>query len=229
MGSEKLEDNSPPVSSDEESGEIELNSISIKSKKDFKNINMEQIYETSLDFKKYPRKLGYKTVHNLVWTTFFTEQNYYSSVFDIISSYIKAQKVLYLEARSYSVFYLNCLMLPAIFLSSLASVLSLAIENYTYGGVILAGVNAFNSFLLAVINYSKLDAASEAHKTSAHQYDKLQSMCEFTSGKILLLPGCIKKIQVTMMMMMKLIIYLKMNQKIFLELIKKKIKILMKN
>ena len=193
MGSEKLEDNSPPVSSDEESAEIELNSISIKSKKDFKNINMEQIYETSLDFKKYPRKLGYKTVHNLVWTTFFTEQNYYSSVFDIISSYIKAQKVLYLEARSYSVFYLNCLMLPAIFLSSLASVLSLAIENYTYGGVILAGVNAFNSFLLAVINYSKLDAASEAHKTSAHQYDKLQSMCEFTSGKILLLPGCIKK------------------------------------
>ena len=47
-------------------------------------------------------------------------------------------------------------------------------------------------FLLSVLNYSKLDAASEAHKTSAHQYDKLQSMCEFTSGKILLLPGTLK-------------------------------------
>tara|TARA_B110000902_G_C14088384_1_gene505855 strand:+ start:89 stop:835 length:747 start_codon:yes stop_codon:yes gene_type:complete len=83
-------------------------------------------------------------------------------------------------------------MLPAIFLSSLASVLSLAIENYTYGGVILATVNAFNSFILAVINYSKLDAASEAHKSTANQYDKLQSICEFTSGKILLLPGSLK-------------------------------------
>tara|TARA_B110000977_G_C10916307_1_gene431264 strand:- start:184 stop:867 length:684 start_codon:yes stop_codon:yes gene_type:complete len=83
-------------------------------------------------------------------------------------------------------------MLPAIFLSSLASVLSLSIDNYTYGGVILASVNAFNAFLLSVLNYSKLDAASEAHKTSAHQYDKLQSMCEFTSGKILLLPGTLK-------------------------------------
>jgi hypothetical protein len=31
-----------------------------------------------------------------------------------------------------------------------------------------------------------LDAASEAHKISAHQYDKLQSSVEFTSGKILL-------------------------------------------
>jgi hypothetical protein len=31
-----------------------------------------------------------------------------------------------------------------------------------------------------------LDATSEAHKISAHQYDKLQSSVEFTSGKILL-------------------------------------------
>ena len=37
----------------------------------------------------------------------------------------------------------------------------------------------------------KLDAQSEAHKTSAHQYDKLQSMCEFSSGYFLMfaVPG----------------------------------------
>ena len=150
---------------------------------------MDHFIETTLQIEEYPKKLGFKTVHDIIYTTFFSKQDYFSSVFDIISSYIKAQKVLYLEGRSYNVFYLNCLMLPAIFLSSLASVLSLAIENYAYGGVILATVNAVNSFILSVINYSKLDAASEAHKTSAHQYDKLQSMCEFTSGKILLLPG----------------------------------------
>ena len=32
----------------------------------------------------------------------------------------------------------------------------------------------------------KLDAASEAHKISSHQYDKLQSSVEFTSGSVLL-------------------------------------------
>lgn len=160
--------------------------------------NIDKIYnknfiEASLEIDDYPKKLGYKTVKDIIYTTFFSKEEYYSSVFDIISSYIKAQKVLYLEGRNHALFYLNSLMLPAIFLSSLASVLSLAIESYQYGGVILASVNAFNSFLLAVINYSKLDAASEAHKISAHQYDKLQSICEFTSGKILLLPGSIEK------------------------------------
>ena len=178
--------------SDNELSDIEIMSNKSFAKINIKNYEVENFIETSLNLDDYPRKLGYKTVHNIVWTTFFTQQNYYSSVFDIISSYLKAQKILYLEARSYSVFYLNCLMLPAIFLSSLASVLSLAIENYTYGGVILATVNAFNSFILAVINYSKLDAASEAHKSTANQYDKLQSICEFTSGKILLLPGSLK-------------------------------------
>ena len=43
-------------------------------------------------------------------------------------------------------------------------------------------LNAWISFLLAVVSYMKLDAQAEAHKISAHQYDKLQSVCEFSSG-----------------------------------------------
>jgi hypothetical protein len=42
------------------------------------------------------------------------------------------------------------------------------------------------SFLLALVNYLKLDATSEGHKISAHQYDKLQTSIEFLSGTTLL-------------------------------------------
>lgn len=54
------------------------------------------------------------------------------------------------------------------------------------GGNLISGINAGISFLLSIITYLKLDAQSEAHKTSSHQYDKLQSICEFTSGNLLL-------------------------------------------
>jgi len=37
-----------------------------------------------------------------------------------------------------------------------------------------------------LVSYFKFDAAAESHKMSAHQYDKLQSTVEFTSGTILL-------------------------------------------
>ena len=78
-------------------------------------------------------------------------------------------------------------MLPAIFLTGLASIGQEQLSSLTNkSSFILACVNAFIAFLLAIINYLKLDAISEAHKISSHQYDKLQSYVEFQSGQILL-------------------------------------------
>ena len=77
-------------------------------------------------------------------------------------------------------------MLPAILASSFVSVVQTSIKNIQYGDVILGAISAIVAFLLAIINYLKLDAASEAHKISSHQYDKLQTQIEFLSGNTLL-------------------------------------------
>ena len=129
---------------------------------------------------------SYANVKKNIDETYSEKNNNYSSAMDILASYVKGQKIIYMEANYHCGQRLNHLMFPAIFISSLASVLSMTVESFTWGAVLLASVNAFNSFLLSVVNYMKLDAASEAHKISAHQYDKLQSMCEFSSGRYLL-------------------------------------------
>ena len=77
-------------------------------------------------------------------------------------------------------------MRPAIFVSSLATLVSIALDQIPWSPYVVSSLNAFISFLLAVVSYMKLDAQSEAHKTSAHQYDKLQSVCEFSSGYFLM-------------------------------------------
>lgn len=111
----------------------------------------------------------------------------YSSSLDILASYIKGQKIIYMESRNYTANLLNKLMLPAIFFSAACSVLTQGIDqNIYYGTIIISSINALVALLLSVINYLKLDAASEAHKISAHQYDKLQSFVEFSSGQVLL-------------------------------------------
>lgn len=111
----------------------------------------------------------------------------YSSAMDILASYLKGQKIIYMEARSHSITLLNVLMLPSIFLTSLASIGQEQLANITNNSsFILAALNAFIAFLLAIINYLKLDAVSEAHKIASHKYDKLQSYVEFQSGQILL-------------------------------------------
>jgi hypothetical protein len=108
-----------------------------------------------------------------------------SNSLDILAIFLKSEKILYTEAKSYCEQQLNFLMMPAIFISALTTVLTMALSSYVYGDIIIASLTAVNSFLLAIISYLKLDAKSEAHKTSAYQFDKLQSKCEFGSGRVI--------------------------------------------
>lgn len=135
--------------------------------------------------KKFPR-VSYLEVRDQINHLYFDDNEYYSSSMDILATYVRGQKILYMESKYFSNVRLNYLMLPAIFLSSLATVFSLAFDIFTWGPYVNSGLNAFISFLLAVVSYMKLDAQAEAHKISAHQYDKLQSVCEFSSGYLLM-------------------------------------------
>jgi len=141
-----------------------------------------------LDILTYPSLIKYETVEDSLETMFDEEEEFLSSAMDILSSFVKGQKIIYMESKFYCESQLNMLMLPSIFFSSLAAVASAGIDTtiYEWGTTFMSGLNAFIAFLLAIINYKKLDAKAEAHKTAAHQYDKLQSLCEFTSGWFLL-------------------------------------------
>ena len=144
-----------------------------------------ELEEDSCKMIKY-KKITYTQVYNSLTKLYFNECEYYSSAMDILASYVRGQKLIYMESHNYRTNQLNQLMLPAIFLSSLATVISVGFDTFAWGAYALSGLNAFISFLLAVVSYMKLDAQAEAHKISAHQYDKLQSMCEFSSGYYLM-------------------------------------------
>lgn len=113
-----------------------------------------------------------------------TDDQFLSISLDILAIFLKSQKILYTEAKTYCEQQLNFLMMPAIFISALTTVLSMALERFSFGAILIASLTAVNSFILAIISYLKLDAKSEAHKTSAYQFDKLQSKCEFGSGRV---------------------------------------------
>ena len=130
----------------------------------------------------YYKKLTYNDVRDYINKSY--EQDIvhrYSSALDILASYIKGQKTIYMETRTHIVIMLNFLMFPALFISGLITV----VQGYV-GPYILSALSALVTFLLAVINYCKLEGAAEAHKTSSYQYDKLQSFIEFQSGQVLL-------------------------------------------
>lgn len=110
----------------------------------------------------------------------------YSSALDILASYIKYHVIIYTEASYYCNFKLNLFMVPAILFSTVCSVITGVTHNRDNMAIVVASLNGFIAFLLAIINYLKLDASAEAHKISAYQYSKLKNYIEFSSGEILL-------------------------------------------
>lgn len=113
----------------------------------------------------------------------------YSCALDILASYLKGQKILYNESKNLYFYYLNCLMIPCIILSSLSTVLAQTKFGGSfdrYHNFILCVINAVITCLLTCLNYLKLDAGSESFKICATQYEKLEKECVFTSGETFL-------------------------------------------
>jgi hypothetical protein len=77
-------------------------------------------------------------------------------------------------------------MFPCIFLSTICSAFSVFSQNSPRGYLFVSAINAIISFLLAIVNYLKLDAAAEAHHISSNHFSRLKTLIEFNSGETLL-------------------------------------------
>jgi len=142
-----------------------------------------------------PTKYTYREIDALLTKTYNSAPSNSSMICDIVVLYLKGQKLLYTEAKTVCEQKLHYLMLPSIFLTVLGSVLNLVIQDTPYGATIVSSLNAFTAFLLAVVNYLKLDARAEAHRTTAYKLDKLQNDLVFNSGRMLFLEGASKGMQ----------------------------------
>lgn len=151
-------------------------------------VKNDELYDIEAAKKPIPIKpyRGFLDVMNTMNVKFGYNDGKLSTALDLISLYLKGQKMLYLEAKSYCEFYLYRLMIPAIIISSASSVISGIFYDNTTAVKIVSATSAANTVILSLVNFYKLDAKAEAHKMTAYSFDQLISECEFTSGKILL-------------------------------------------
>ena len=175
-GSQVIE---PPIEPDTPKPKYQSENCDDKSNIDTDTIvNMElSPVQDIADFQKFYRSIK---------SAYHGEVSYESITLDLIAIYLKGQKVLYIESKTFCEQCLYHLMLPAIFISAVCTVISVSLKDYQWGSILVASLTGVNSFILSVVTYLKLDAKSEAHRTTSYQFDKLQTRCEFHSGRSLL-------------------------------------------
>lgn len=78
------------------------------------------------------RKYTYREIEKEINDNYFDNKEYYSSALDILATYLRGQKLIYMESKSYCENRLNFLMMPSILLSTTATVLATILNQYIW-------------------------------------------------------------------------------------------------
>uniref|UniRef100_A0A6C0KRB8 Uncharacterized protein n=1 Tax=viral metagenome TaxID=1070528 RepID=A0A6C0KRB8_9ZZZZ len=164
--------------------------VSITAPKDTVTIGIEEKNddkkeEKSLEVFNPKHTITYNDVVKILKDSYNFDENITSTSLDILALYLKGQKIIYTESKTYCEKRLNTLMLPAILLAAVCSILNFILKDYAYGTIIISGLNACNSFILSIINYLKLAEKSQNHLMAAQRFHNLESRIELKSGRSL--------------------------------------------
>jgi hypothetical protein len=132
------------------------------------------------------KKLSYRDVEKMINKYYdLNNDNKFSSEIDILTTFIKAQKNLFVQSKYSTQRKLNCLMFPSLFLSAFITIIAPFIECNHWSTGFISGLNAIIMLCVSFINYLKLETSMENFLQNAKQYDKLETSLELTSSKLL--------------------------------------------
>ena len=111
--------------------------------------------------------------------------NKYSNELDILITYMKGQKNLFIQSYLLCKRKLNLLMFPCILISAAVTIFAPVFKDSEWNIIVISILNAFNAMLISFINYLKLETYTQTFFTTANQYDKLETSLEFVASKML--------------------------------------------
>ena len=166
-----FDDSNSPISMSNDNSDIEDDNdenyfdeeYSVFENKDFKKLSFQQV-KNSLD--KY-----------------YNNEDNYSSELDILTTYAKGQKHLFLKAKSITQKKLNILMFPCLLCTAGISISAPIISQWKYNSIVVSVLNAVATFLISIIHYLKLESSCETFSNLAIQYDKIECSLEMSGNK----------------------------------------------
>jgi hypothetical protein len=130
-------------------------------------------------------KLTYNDVEKSLGKYYDDTDTKISSELDILITYLKGQKNLYIQSKIVSQTKLNILLIPSLMITAGCTIFAPFIQQFPWSGGFISGLNAITTMLIALANYLKLESSMQTFYHTANQYDKLETSLEFVSSKML--------------------------------------------
>lgn len=116
---------------------------------------------------------------------YYDNDNKYSSKMDILITFMKGHKNIYMQSKYITQRKLNCLMIPILILSAGMAVFSPFIQDYNWSGGFISGLNIIITTFVSMMNYMKYETYVEMYLQLANHYDKMEISLEMTNSQLL--------------------------------------------
>lgn len=138
------------------------------------------------------KKKGYEDIEKSL-VKYYEYDNKYSSKLDILISFMKVQKNVYMQSNYITHNKFFTLMIPAVILSTVIAIIAPLIHSNYWAGGFISSINITITSLLTIINYTKYEIYAEKYLQIANQYDKIDFSLEMTNSKLLFINDDSKK------------------------------------
>ena len=148
------------------------------------NVKPEVSYRTY--HKRHYNKLNYRDVERSIGKYYKQNQSnaLYSNEMDILTTFVKGQKHLYIQSKLLTQQKLNCLVFPAIIISAVITILSPFVECKSWNVGIISGLNAIVTLFISLMNLLKYESSTEMYSLLASLFDNIETSIELTGRKL---------------------------------------------
>lgn len=143
--------------------------------------NLTKVLSKNNHFKKYSKKDIEKTVEKY----YNIDDNKFTNELEVLTTYVRGQKNLYIQSKNINQWKLNLLMIPTILITFFITVFTPFLHCSPTQTAITSGCNAVVSCLMALINYLQLETSTESFFQLANSYDKLEISLDLTNSKLI--------------------------------------------
>ena len=132
--------------------------------------------------KKYKKHTFYDIQRTL--NQYYDTNDKYSSELDILTTYLKGQKNVFIKSRFITQAKLNSLMIPSLIGTAIITIFAPIIQSYSWSGAFISGLNTAVALAISIVHYLKLETYINTYTQLCSQYDRMEHALDFASNKL---------------------------------------------
>ena len=103
---------------------------------------------------------------------------------DILITFMKGQKTLFMQSNFITQKKVYMMMLPVLFFSAAMAIFAPIIQEYSWSGGLISGLNVIVTFLVSMMNYMRYESRADKYLQLANHFDRMEMSLEMASNKI---------------------------------------------